>query len=74
VNDHQQPLAGDRPQLSLTISLPEIYKALCPSCREAFLALLEAKARGGMLKEGLRKQLEASARPEPVEGAPDVDH
>jgi len=64
MNSNHQPPADDRPQLSLTISLPEIYDALCPDCREAFLALLEAKARGGMLRDGLRRQLEASARPE----------
>lgn len=67
MNDHQHPI-------SLTISLPEIYNALCPSCREAFLALLEGKAHGGMLKDSLRRQFEAPAHPEPVEGAPDVDH
>jgi len=67
MNDHAAPI-------SLSISLPEIYKALCPACRDAFLALLEAKARGGMLREGLKRQLEAPAHPAPVEGAPAVDH
>jgi hypothetical protein len=62
--------------MSLTISLPEIYDCLCPACREAFLALLEAKARGGMIRESLRRQLESPSpqaegsnpRPEPVHG------
>lgn len=47
--------------VSLTISLPEIYAALCPACQEAFLALLESKASGGVLRESLRKQLDPSS-------------
>jgi hypothetical protein len=47
--------------MSLTISLPEIYGCLCPECRESFLALLERKASGGMLRESLRRQLEGAA-------------
>jgi len=50
-----------QPAMSLTISLPEIYAALCPTCKEAFLALLESKARGGMLRESLRRQLDPSS-------------
>lgn len=53
------PAGAQPPAMSLTISLPEIYDALCPSCREAFLALVEAKASHGMLRESLRQQLES---------------
>jgi len=73
MNGNRQPTTDEHPQLSITISLPEIYNALCSDCREAFLALLEGKARGGMLRGALRKQLEASAHPERVEG-PQGEH
>lgn len=69
-SDSSRPGIGG---LSITISLAEIYDALCPSCREAFLSLLEDKARAGTLREGLRRQLEAPAHPERSEGPPGVD-
>ena len=74
MNDHRQPPADERPQLSVTISLHELYKSLCPDCQARLLDYLTKKASAGQLREGLRKQLEAPARPEPVEGVPDVDH
>ena len=53
------PAPPDHPStMSITISLQEIYAALCPACREAFLALLEAKASHGMLRDSLRRQLD----------------
>ena len=72
------PAAGGQPtSLSISISLPEIYASLCPSCREAFLDLLEAKAGTGLVRDALRRQLESAsgsqasfpAHPEPVEGS-----
>jgi hypothetical protein len=60
--------------MSITISLQEIYAALCPDCREAFLAILERKASHGMLRDSLRRQLEAptaaSCHSEPSEESP----
>ena len=59
------PMANEQPpSMSITISLPDIYAALCPACQEAFLALLESKARGGMLRESLRRQLDPSCHSE----------
>jgi len=48
------------PTLSLTISLPEIYERLCPSCREAFLDLLAGKTGAQLVRDALRRQLDAS--------------
>lgn len=67
MNDQQHPI-------SVTISLHELYKSLCPDCQTRLLDYITTKASAGSLREGLKKQLEASAHPEPVEGAPDVDH
>jgi len=69
VNSPTAPSPPDPPPaMSLTISLPEIYAALCPACQEAFLALLESKARGGMLRETLRRQLVGAPLAAPSDG------
>ena len=57
-------------QLTIDLSLQEIYDALCPDCKDRLLEMMSRKANLGMLKGALRAQLESpsSVRPEPVEG------
>jgi len=55
----QQPGADEHPQLSVTISLHELYKSLCPDCRARLLDYIISKAGAGQLREGLKKQFEA---------------
>lgn len=54
MNDHS-------PQISVTISIAELYKEICPDCRARLLDYIASKAGAGQLREGLRRQLEASA-------------
>lgn len=66
----QQPRPPGPAPFSITISLNEIYDCLCPTCRERFLDLLTTKAGSGMLRETLRRQLEASRYSEQSEESP----
>jgi len=54
----RQPTADDHAQLSVTISLHELYKTLCPTCRERLIDYISGKAGAAQLREGLRRQLE----------------
>lgn len=52
-----------QPRLSITISLPDIYNCLCPSCKAVFIDLLGEKAVAQGFHEALRRQLEAPIPP-----------
>lgn len=67
-------MTNKQPRLSVTITLQDVYDTLCPSCKEKFLEHLATRAKGPPVKEALRAAFEAAAHPEPVEGAPAVDH
>jgi len=71
VQSHQ-PRPPERIPLAISISLSEVYDALCPACREVLLDYISGKAGAGMLRDTLRSQFEASAQGEPVEPSPDV--
>jgi hypothetical protein len=64
----KQPHIPERLPLSITISLAEVYQALCPTCREVLLDYISGKAGAGMIREQLRAQFEAAAHPKPIEG------
>lgn len=59
-----QPSIPSNVPLGINLSLQEIYKNLCPACREVLLDYIAGKAGAGMVRESLRHQLEASAEPE----------
>jgi len=67
----RQPPAAAGPQLSISVSLSEIYDCLCSSCRDNVLRMIADKGGGELVLNALRQQLEASRHPEPVEGPPD---
>lgn len=69
----KSPKPPDRVPLAISISLSEVYNALCPACREVLLDYISGKAGAGMLRDTLRKQFEGTAHPEPVEG-PEGEH
>ena len=56
--------------LSISISLSEVYAALCPACREVLLDYVSGKAGSAQLRDGLRKQFEASCHSERSEESP----
>ncbi|MBA7613441.1 hypothetical protein ES703_20690 [subsurface metagenome] len=59
MNGNRQPTTDDHAQLSVTVSIREIYNAVCPTCQQALLDLISGKAGAAQLREGLRRQLEA---------------
>jgi len=61
------PFADEAPKLNVTISIAEIYNALCPACREALVNLMAGKTKGAVIQDVLRRQLEAPARSEGLE-------
>lgn len=67
---NRQPPTDEGPKLNITISLSDIYNVLCPSCQEALVKLLADKAKGVMLEQSLRRQLEAPRHSEPSEESP----
>jgi len=60
----QQPRPPEPTQLSITVSLSEIYNNLCADCRERLIDYISGKAGAGMVRDGLRRQLEPAAGPE----------
>lgn len=59
MNGVNKPPTDKQPSVAITVSLQEIYDALCPSCRDAFLDLITSKAQTSVLRDGIRGQLEA---------------
>lgn len=66
-----QPSIPNRIPLAITISLQEVYSALCPSCREVLLDYISGKAGAGMLRDTLRARFEGQPPTPPALGPQD---
>ena len=69
----RQPTTADHSQISVTISIAELYKTLCPDCQARLLDYIASKAGAGAVRDGLRRQLEAPRHSERSEESPHVD-
>lgn len=65
----EAPMANDPQQsISIAVSLGEIYGCLCPSCRDALVALLAAKAGNDFFRQAIHNQLVGATLAAPPDG------
>lgn len=56
--------------VSIAVSLAEIHSVLCPTCQQAVIDLLSAKAGADLFRQAIAAQLAPPSPPDPLTPSP----